>query len=69
MSPTVGRILHYFSNPGALPKAAIVVHVWSETMVNLTVFDQDGQPMPKTGVQLLSSAPVAGPFCAWPPRA
>lgn len=36
MKPTIGRIVHFVKNGEHL--AAIVVHVWSDTCVNLYVF-------------------------------
>ena len=54
IAPTVGRVLHFiptadymagrklaFGNP-AQPLAAVIAYVHSDTMVNLTVWDQNG---------------------------
>jgi len=43
MTPTIGRIVHYWHNPGDEPVAAIVVRVWSDECVNLRLFT-DGEP-------------------------
>jgi hypothetical protein len=50
--PTVGRIVHYYHNEGEQAKyekyngadfyPAIITQVWSDTMVNLLVFEYDG---------------------------
>jgi hypothetical protein len=52
------------------PLAAMVVHVWSNRMVNLVVFDSNGMPMPRTSVDLLQdddAEPKGGRFCQWMP--
>lgn len=41
MKPTIGRIVHFVNAPGTNPIAAILVAVWSDTCVNLRLF-QDG---------------------------
>lgn len=79
--PTVGRVLWYYpalrsgeSNfavhaDGGGPYAAIIAHVWSETMVNLTVFDANGAPHSRTSVTLIQDDDVAtdNAFCGWMP--
>lgn len=79
--PTVGRVVHYYRDPRAgesdfavnddgLPYAAIIAHVWSDTMVNLTVFDANGRPHSRTSVELVQGpqpARPAGAFCSWMP--
>ena len=52
------------------PLAAMVVHVWSDRMVNLVVFDSNGGQHQRTSVDLLQDedpAPASGRFCAWMP--
>lgn len=53
------------------PYAAIVAHVWSDSMVNLTVFDANGNAHSRTSVELLQEATaervVSGGFCTWMP--
>ena len=50
--------------------AALVVKVWNERMVNLAVFDANGNHHPKTSVALLQNGDVSpedGYFCEWMP--
>jgi hypothetical protein len=62
--PTVGRVVWF--TPSTLtgdagfvhhdsrkPLAAIGAHVWSDSIVNLTVFDSNGTPHSRTSVQLV----------------
>ena len=48
MTPTVGRIVHYYPDDSAvkkrMPFAAIVTRVWTDSCVNLEVFNDGGQP-------------------------
>lgn len=57
-------------SPGtAQPYAAIVAHVWSDSMVNLTVFDANGMPHSRTSVCLIQGdepRPEAA-HCEWMP--
>ena len=77
IQPTLGRIVHYrpvshdrmLANKGAL--AAIVVRVWNDRLVNLTVFDQDGGTHSRLQVHLVQpgeTPPAVGAWCEWPPR-
>ena len=78
IKPTVGRVVWYYppnylpgSDPGQ-PLAAIVACVWSDTCVNLAIFDADGRPMadPPTSVLLVQEGnprPDGGNFCEWMP--
>lgn len=75
--PTVGRVVWYYPGkvePGVLagegPLAAIVAHVWSDRMVNLTVFDGNGIPHALTSVDLAQAGdPVSGDgrYATWMP--
>ena len=83
MKPTVGRIVHYraYNNntKDNQPFAAIIVKVWSDTCVNLQVFD-DGADGPELGllvgdqVALRTSVPFDDSpsptfeSWSWPPR-
>ena len=78
IEPTVGRVVWYhpyqnealgFVYPMGQPCAAIVTHVWSDTCVNLVVFDANGYPHSRTSVLLHqgdSDRPSYG-FCEWMP--
>ena len=73
ISPTIGRIVWYWpKGHGTQPHAAIVAHVWSDTCVNLAIFDSNGVPVanPPTSVLLLQDGnerPSGGHFCEWMP--
>ena len=41
MKPTIGRIVHFVNALGTNPIAAIITAVWTDTCVNLRIF-QDG---------------------------
>lgn len=50
------------------PLAAMIVHVWGDRIVNLSVFDRDGFQHPYTSVPLLQeddAEPEGGCFCQW----
>ncbi|MDH1341837.1 hypothetical protein [Ectopseudomonas oleovorans] len=80
--PTVGRVLHFFptvdymasrkqafNNP-AQPLAAVIAYVHSDTMVNLTVWDQNGEQFSVCSVPLVQegSDVIVGSFYAqWMP--
>ena len=66
IKPTIGRVVLFHPNHSdygvakyqdahgnAVTHAAIIAHVWSDTCVNLTVFDSNGAPYSKTSVQLI----------------
>lgn len=76
--PTIGRILHYVVPEGENDAlngngtyAAIITEVWSDSLVNLCVFDQGGTPRPRTSVELfqgnVSIPPTDRPYCQWMP--
>lgn len=77
IKPTIGRIVWY--TPGkneVLPRitgmalAAIIVGVWSDTCVNLTVFDANGNTHGKTSVPLMQDDNFVkgdGFYCEWMP--
>ena len=67
--------MHYWpAGPKASqPKAAIIVCVWSDTCVNLAIFDGNGQPVPNPPTSILlvqegNEVPSGGNYCEWPPR-
>jgi len=80
--PTVGRVVWFypslltgeagFASPtGDAPLAAVIAHVWNDTMVNLAVFDANGASHPRTSVRLiheeLTSDRPSEAFCMWMP--
>lgn len=79
ITPTVGRIVYY--TPGELngdvamarngdqSLAAIVTAVWSDTCVNLHIFDANGNSHIRTSVLLVQddNPKPAGCFCEWMP--
>ena len=74
IKPTVGRVVWYTTgNPADnQPLAAIIAHVWSDTCVNLAIFDANGVPLPKppTSIHLVqdeSELPLSGHYCSWMP--
>lgn len=81
--PTVGRVVWFYPSAnsaeggfarhadGGGPYAALVAHVWSDYMVNLSVFDANGTPHSRTSVTLLhddeQAASSDNAFCMWMP--
>jgi hypothetical protein len=74
--PSVGRIVHYYGENfklGEQPQAAIITFVWSDDLVNLCAFSEEGMPRPKQSVTLIQTEPHTPtefytPYCVWPPR-
>ena len=78
IKPTVGRVVWYtpyqsdtFAYTPGQPLAAIVTAVWSDTCVNLAVFDANGNSHGRTSVLLWQDdgdnpKPDCG-FCEWMP--
>jgi hypothetical protein len=76
ISPTVGRVVWYYPKnhqPDQPPLAALVARVWSDTCVNLAVFDGNGaphRPGEMTSVLLVqegAEVPSGGHYCTWMP--
>ena len=72
IKPTVGRVVWFHasgSKPEDQPNAAILAYVHSDTMVNLTVFSENGQPYPVTSVFLYQGdgEKPASFYCEWMP--
>lgn len=76
IKPTVGRVVWYV--PGNWDKeimqvqvcAAIITYVWSDTKVNLAVFDGNGVTYGRHDVLLIQEGderPKDGRFCEWMP--
>jgi hypothetical protein len=81
IAPTVGRVLWFSPSrltgdgrfahiDGGKPLAAIIAHVFGDALVNLAVFDSNGQPHSRTSVPLVQEGepkPEHGYFCSWMP--
>lgn len=76
IKPTVGRVVWFYwkkpKDENEQPLAAIVARVWSDTRVNLGLFDSDGCPMrnPPTSVRLVQEGeevPDNTHYCTWMP--
>jgi hypothetical protein len=79
--PTIGRVVWFHPAPNSgeatfathhadgVPYAAIVAHVWSPSLVNLTVLDANGVPHSRTSVGLIQAGEPqpADAFCEWMP--
>lgn len=81
--PTVGRVVWFYPATntaeggfarhadGGGPYAALVAHVWSDHLVNLSVFDANGTPHSRTSVAMLhddeQAANSDSAFCMWMP--
>ena len=74
IKPTIGRVVWYHPAsvaPVIQPQAALIAWVWSDSCVNLAVFDADGVASNKTSVLLWDSgSDVNRPsqdYCEWMP--
>lgn len=76
ISPSIGRIVWFWPakephEPKVeQPNAAIVAYVWHDRMVNLTVFDSNGNSRGETSVVLLQDDDLPneyGRFASWMP--
>jgi hypothetical protein len=78
IQPTNGRIVNYHPSEddrrrmtihGDGPLAAMIVHVWSDTCVNLVVYDSQGVGRGRSSVTLhQDEGPCsASPYCEWMP--
>lgn len=76
MAPTVGRVVWFtpsvndnISRNGDQKLAAIITCVWSDTCVNLSVFDANGAVHSRTSVPLLQDDMTKpdGYYCEWMP--
>jgi len=73
MKPKIGRVVLFTPSSddeiGPGPLSALICHVWSDAMVNLAVFDRNGNPHSRTSVTLLQpdDPPQGwGYYCRWP---
>mgnify|MGYP001275647627 CR=1 FL=1 len=75
ITPTVGRVVLFYQHgktqkdAGEQPEAAIIVHVWSESCVNLAVFNSIGATLGVTSVPLFQGEGDCPEFmfCEWMP--
>jgi hypothetical protein len=76
IKPTVGRVVWFHQGTaGIFPGsegtcAAVVAFVHGERMVNLAVFDADGNAHARTSVPLVQegdAVPASGFYCEWMP--
>jgi hypothetical protein len=70
MKPTVGRIV-LFKPVVGVTLAAIIAHVHSDTLVNLAVFNENGEARNATSVILIGQndpKPEFSPYCEWMPH-
>lgn len=76
IKPSIGRVVWFWPSgksqaeqPGSQPLAAIVTYVWSDHLVNLTTFDSNGVPTPRTSVPLIQEGDTlpTWAFAQWMP--
>ncbi len=81
IAPTIGRVVWFHPSESTgeasfalhgndQPYAAIVAHVHSDRLVNLTVFDANGTAHSRTSVELVQdggTVPGYGYYCEWMP--
>jgi len=71
IKPTVGRVVQFFHRTGDIEVPAIITKVWSDSVVNLAIFNEDGSPMqnPPTSINLVQDGGEvpAGRYCRWMP--
>ena len=81
IQPSIGRVVWFWpegvdpkapspANTLQQPNAALIVYVWSDRMVNLVVFDANGNSRGETSVTLLQDDDVGngyGRVASWMP--
>jgi hypothetical protein len=71
ITPTIGRVVWYHpAEPHDQPHPALVCHVWSDTCVNLAIFDANGNQYSMTSVLLVQDdnpVPSGGNYAEWMP--
>lgn len=74
--PTVGRVVWFRPDPreslvGNDGLAALIAYVWSDTEVNLAVFDANGSSHSRTSIELIQDPQqlenLTGSYCEWMP--
>lgn len=66
IKPTIGRVVLY-NNGKEQRNPALVTYVWSDEMVNLVVFSENGLPYAKTSVTLIQDGECGINQCEWMP--
>lgn len=78
ITPTIGRVVHYYPGPDDPtpgddgPLAALVTAVWTDTCVNLAIFNRNGSPEPNPPTSITLVQPGVDPplnerYCCWMP--
>jgi hypothetical protein len=71
IKPTVGRVVWFWipGSPQTEPLAAMVAAVVTDSIVNLSVIDAEGNQHAQKGVPLIQEGekPPAMPYCEWMP--
>lgn len=68
MKPTVGRVVYFHEHESQpQPYAAIITYVHTDMVVNLVIFDANGNPMPRASVPLSSSVSHTHYVWSWMP--
>jgi hypothetical protein len=62
--PSIGRIVHYLSDPAGTPQAALVVNVISDDCIDLVTWNAGGTQSSRSGI-VLGDKP--GQWM-WPPK-
>jgi hypothetical protein len=68
--PTIGRVVWFYTAPGAEQQAAIITKVRPDGKINVAVFDEYGTNSGRVNVYLAqdeASTPKTGAYCAWMP--
>lgn len=66
--PSIGRIVHFFASGSKEPQAGLVIAVWSDTCVNLSVCNAGGTWFSKSSISLGAMDADNGDRWAWPAR-
>lgn len=69
MKPTVGRVVLFHPQVG-LTRAALIAYVHSDKLVNLAMFNENGEAGNATSVTLIGQdepKPEFSPYCEWMP--
>ena len=73
IKPTIGRVVLYWplnhqrSHVHSQPFVAFITHVWSDGMVNLAGFNDQGQHFARTSVVLAQDRDAQDGECGWMP--